>query len=263
MLEDQLIDLVAENPPPSSSPPIASGVGRDIGPGLPGGGGGRSSRFIAVIIGTASIGTRSGGPQEAIAIRAWGLRKPLTLAAAPSPSGSKMIPQRERAASKVSAGKSCERVLRGTRCSRAQRSPPARCRSSIPVEMSLATTLPSAPTTLAAVSVGSPYPAATSRTRSTAMFPAISTIRSLTCERFVDNSSSSSPAAVPSWRTHVELAGVDLTVGLADLQVEFDVIRTRSRRRPVRPCSDRAGRWRSAERCGRPWSAPPTRAPRR
>src|SRR5438105_7437384 len=98
----------SENPPNSRRPPIASGVGRDIGPGVPGGGGGTFSRSITVLIGTARNGTRSGGPQELIAILAPGFRKPWTRAAAASASGSKMIPQRERAASKLPAGQSSD-----------------------------------------------------------------------------------------------------------------------------------------------------------
>ena len=69
-----------------------------MGPGVPGGGGGTSSFRIAVPIGMARKGTRSGGPHELIAMRAPGLRKPRTRAAAASPSGSKIIPHRESAA---------------------------------------------------------------------------------------------------------------------------------------------------------------------
>jgi hypothetical protein len=47
------------------------------------------------------MGTRSGGPHELIAIREPGLRKLRMRAAAASASGSKMIPQRETAASKL------------------------------------------------------------------------------------------------------------------------------------------------------------------
>jgi hypothetical protein len=55
-------------------------------------------------MGIASIGTRSGGPQELIAIRAPAVRNPRMRAAAASASGSKMIPQRDSAASKLSTG---------------------------------------------------------------------------------------------------------------------------------------------------------------
>jgi hypothetical protein len=61
---------------------------------------------MAAFIGLPIIGDRSGGPQELIAMRDPGLRKPRTRPAAPSPSGSKMIPHRDTAASKLSAGKS-------------------------------------------------------------------------------------------------------------------------------------------------------------
>ena len=87
---------------------MAAGVGRDIGPGVPGGGGGTSRSFITVAIGSAMNGTRSGGPHELIAILAPGFKKLRTRAAASSPSGSKMIPQRERAASKLPGGKSSD-----------------------------------------------------------------------------------------------------------------------------------------------------------
>ena len=125
---------------------------------MPGGGGGTSSLSIAVFIATARNGTRSGGPHELIANRPPGLRKPRTFAAAPSPSGSKMIPQRETAASKLSAGKSSEFA---SDCMNSMFSTPlaaARClpNSSISAEMSVATTLPSGPTLRAAVSDGSP-----------------------------------------------------------------------------------------------------------
>ena len=50
-------------------------MGRESGPGVPGGGGGTPSFCIAVIIGSAIIGTRSGGPQDAIAIFEPGLQK--------------------------------------------------------------------------------------------------------------------------------------------------------------------------------------------
>ena len=61
---------------------------------------------IAAPIGTAMNGTCSGGPHELIAILDPGTRKPRTRAAAASPSGSKMMPKRDSAASKLSAGKS-------------------------------------------------------------------------------------------------------------------------------------------------------------
>ena len=51
-------------------------------------------------------GTRSGGPHELIAILDPGTKKPRTRAAAASASGSKMIPKRDSAASKLSGGKS-------------------------------------------------------------------------------------------------------------------------------------------------------------
>lgn len=50
-------------------------------------------------------GTRSGGPHELITILDPGTRKPRTRAAAASASGSKMIPKRDSAASKLSDGK--------------------------------------------------------------------------------------------------------------------------------------------------------------
>ena len=61
---------------------------------------------MAVRMGIARNGTRSGDPHELIAIRPPGLRKPRMRVAAASASGSKMIPQRESAASKLAAGKS-------------------------------------------------------------------------------------------------------------------------------------------------------------
>src|SRR5262249_58014787 len=60
----------SEKPPPSRTDEIASGVGRDSGPGVPGGGGDLSRRVRIVRIGRPSIGTRSGGPHELIANRA-------------------------------------------------------------------------------------------------------------------------------------------------------------------------------------------------
>jgi hypothetical protein len=87
---------------------MAVGVGRESGPGVSGGGGGTSRSFITVPIGTAMNGTRSGGPHELIAILAPGFKKLRTRRAAPSPSGSKMIPQRDTAASKLASGKSSE-----------------------------------------------------------------------------------------------------------------------------------------------------------
>src|SRR5438128_8168939 len=96
----------SENPPPSSSPPSASAVGRESGPGVPGGGGSTPSVRIAVPIGTAMNGTRSGGPHELITILDPGTKKPRTRAAAASASGSKIIPKRDSAASQLSGGKS-------------------------------------------------------------------------------------------------------------------------------------------------------------
>ena len=80
------------------------------------------------------------------------------MAAAPSPSGSKMIPQRETAASKLSAGKSSEFA---SDCMNSMFSTPfaaarGRPKLSISAEMSVAMTLPSGPTLRAAVSAGSP-----------------------------------------------------------------------------------------------------------
>jgi hypothetical protein len=51
-------------------------------------------------------GTRSGGPHELITILEPGTRKPRTRPAVASASGSKMIPKRDSAASKLLAGKS-------------------------------------------------------------------------------------------------------------------------------------------------------------
>ncbi len=96
----------SEKPDASSRPPSASGVGRESGPGVPGGGGGTCRRCIAVRMGIARNGTRSGDPHELIAIRPPGSRKLRIRATAASASGSKMIPQRESAASKLASGKS-------------------------------------------------------------------------------------------------------------------------------------------------------------
>ena len=127
-------------------------------------------------------GTRSGGPQELIAIRAPGSRKPRTCAAALSASGSKMIPQRESAASKLPSENSREAASDSTNSTFASPAAPARSRPKaiISAEISVATTLPSGPAATAAVNVGSPYPAATSKTRSPGSTPASSTRRSLT-----------------------------------------------------------------------------------
>jgi hypothetical protein len=109
-----------------------------------------------VAIGTAMNGTRSGGPHELIAIRPPGFKKRRTRAAAPSPSGSKMIPQRDRAASKLLGGKSSEAASDSTNRTFWSFAAAARSRpySSIPAEMSVATTSPCAPTVLAAMSEG-------------------------------------------------------------------------------------------------------------
>jgi hypothetical protein len=65
----------SEKPAASSRPPSACGVGRESGPGVPGGGGGTPRRCIAVRMGIARNGTRSGDPHELIAIRPPGFRK--------------------------------------------------------------------------------------------------------------------------------------------------------------------------------------------
>ena len=95
-------------------------------------------------------GTRSGGPHELIAILAPGFRKPRTRAAAPSPSGSKMIPQRESAASKLAGGKSSDAASDSMNSMFSSPAAAARSRpnASISAEMSVATTLPSGPTIL-------------------------------------------------------------------------------------------------------------------
>ena len=137
---------------------MAAGVGRERGPGIPAGGGGTSSRSLRVLIGMERKGTRSGSPHELIAIRAPGLRKPRTRPAAASASGSKMIPQRETAASKLACGQS--RLAASDSMNSTLPRPAAAARSrpnaSISAEMSVATTRPSGPALRAAVSAGSP-----------------------------------------------------------------------------------------------------------
>ena len=78
--------------------------------------------------------------------------------AAASASGSKMIPQRETAASKLACGKS---RLAASDCMNSTLPKPAaaarsRPNASISAEMSVATTRPSGPAVRAAVSAGSP-----------------------------------------------------------------------------------------------------------
>ena len=104
-------------------------------------------------------------------------------AAAASASGSKMIPQRETAASKLACAKS---RLEASDCRNSTLDRPAaaarsRTNASISAEMSVATMRPSGPALRAAVSAGSPYPAATSRTRVPECTSASSTSRSLMC----------------------------------------------------------------------------------
>ena len=79
-------------------------------------------------------------------------------AAVASASGSKMMPQRERAASKLPSGKS--RSAAGDSMNSRFATPAAAARSRpnaiISAEMSVATTCPSGPALRAAVSAGSP-----------------------------------------------------------------------------------------------------------
>ena len=128
-------------------------------------------------------GTSGGAPHDEIAIRAPGFRKPRMRPAVASASGSKMIPQRETAASKLAAGRSSFDASHSMNSRFARPAADARSRAwaSIAGEMSVATTLPSGPTLRAAVSAGSPRPAATSSTRLPGSTPASSTSRSLTC----------------------------------------------------------------------------------
>ena len=139
------------------------------------------SRRMVVLAGIPRNGTLSGVPQEEMANREPGLRKPRTRAAAPSPSGSKMIPQRETAASKVPAGKSSALAPDSTNSMFSMPWAAARSRpkASISAEMSVAVTDPSGAAARAAVREGSPRPQATSRTRLPGCTPASSTMRSL------------------------------------------------------------------------------------
>ena len=79
-------------------------------------------------------------------------------AAAASPSGSKMIPQRESAASKLSSGNPRDAASDSTNSMFSSPAAAARSRPNaiISAEMSEATTAPSLPALLAAVSEGSP-----------------------------------------------------------------------------------------------------------
>ena len=94
-----------------------------------------------------------------------------------------MIPQRETAASKLACGKSRLEAADCTNSTLSRAAAAARSRpnASISAEMSVATTRPSGPTLRAAVSAGSPLPAATSRTRLPDCTPASSTSRWLMC----------------------------------------------------------------------------------
>ena len=148
---------------------------------MPGGGGSTPSRLMTAWIGIARNGTRSGGPHEAITMRAPSFMNPRTRPAEPSPSGSKMIPKRESAASKLSGSKSSDAASDSTNSMFSMPAAAARSRPNpiISAEMSVATTCPSGAARRAAVSDGSPYPAATSSTRLPGSTPASSTMRSL------------------------------------------------------------------------------------